>query len=83
MMRGEEGATSFRERVEIRRDKLYDDAMRQLNSLGPKLKKKIQVTFVSQHGTQEAGIDGGVFKEFIDFDQGRLQPDTDRMKSSW
>jgi ubiquitin-protein ligase E3 C len=79
MMRGEEGATSFRERVEIRRDKLYDDAMRQLNSLGPKLKKKIQVTFVSQHGTQEAGIDGGgVFKEFIDdLIKDAFQPDTD------
>lgn len=68
MMRGEENPmNSGRERVEIRRDRLYDDSMRQLNQLGSKLKKKIQVSFVNQHGTQEAGIDGGgVFKEFVD-----------------
>lgn len=68
MMRGEENPiSSGREKVEIRRDRLYDDSMRQLNQLGPKLKKKIQVSFVNQHGTQEAGIDGGgVFKEFVD-----------------
>ncbi|CAB9516141.1 Probable E3 ubiquitin-protein ligase hulA [Seminavis robusta] len=68
MMRGEENVVSGgRERVEIRRDKLYDDSMRQLNQLGSKLKKKVQVSFVNQHGTQEAGIDGGgVFKEFLD-----------------
>ena len=68
MMRGEENPmSSGRERVEIRRDRLYDDSMRQLNQLGSKLKKKIQVSFVNQHGTQEAGIDGGgVFKEFVD-----------------
>jgi len=68
MMRGEESLMdSGRERVEIRRDHLYDDSMRQLNRLGTKLKKKIQVSFVNQHGTQEAGIDGGgVFKEFVD-----------------
>jgi ubiquitin-protein ligase E3 C len=79
MMRGQEGATSFRERVEIHRDNLYDDSLRQLNRLGPKLKKKIQVTFVSQHGTQEAGIDGGgVFKEFIDdLIKEAFQADTD------
>jgi ubiquitin-protein ligase E3 C len=67
MMRGEEPTSSGRERVEIRRDRLYDDSMRLLNQLGPKLRKKVQVSFVNQHGTQEAGIDGGgVFKEFVD-----------------
>jgi ubiquitin-protein ligase E3 C len=41
--------------------------MHRLNQLGPKLKKKVQVVFFNQHGTQESGIDGGgVFKEFID-----------------
>lgn len=66
MMRGEEPTSTGRERVEIRRDRLYDDSMRQLNQLGPKLRKKVQVSFVNQHGTQEAGIDGGgVFKEFV------------------
>ena len=53
--------------VEIRRDALYLDSMSQLNQLGPKLKKKVKVSFINQHGTQEAGIDGGgVFKEFLD-----------------
>jgi len=67
MMRGEEGGFGGRERVEIHRDRLYDDSMRQLNQLGPKLKRKVQVSFFNQHGAQEAGIDGGgVFKEFID-----------------
>jgi len=68
MMRGEENPMgSGRERVEIRRDRLYDDSMSQLNQLGGRLKKKVQVAFINQHGTQEAGIDGGgVFKEFVD-----------------
>ena len=65
MMQGIENPSfaAGRERVEIRRDRLYDDSMRQLNKLGPKLKRKVQVSFVNQHGTAEAGIDGGgVFK---------------------
>ena len=67
MMRGEEGEYSTRERVSIRRENIYEDSMRQLSSLGPKLRKKVQVTFTNQHGALEAGIDGGgVFKEFID-----------------
>jgi ubiquitin-protein ligase E3 C len=66
MMRGEEGE-STRERVEIRRARLYDDSMERLNQLGPKLKRRVQVSFINPHGAQEAGIDGGgVFKEFID-----------------
>jgi ubiquitin-protein ligase E3 C len=56
-----------RERVTIRRADLYADSMQQLNGLGARLKNQIQVTFVNQHGTEEAGIDGGgVFKEFLD-----------------
>ena len=56
-----------RERVEIRRDVLYDDSMSQLNRLGNRLKHRVQVTFINQHGAHEAGIDGGgVFKEFLD-----------------
>ena len=67
MMRGEEGGMPGRERVAIHRDRIYEDSMRQLNSLGPKLKRKVQVTFINQHGAQEAGIDGGgVLREFID-----------------
>jgi hypothetical protein len=56
-----------RERVTIRRAKLYEDSMLQLSELGSKLKHKVQVSFVNQHGAEEAGIDGGgVFKEFLD-----------------
>jgi ubiquitin-protein ligase E3 C len=67
MMRGEELANGGRQRVEIRREHLYNDAMEQLNKLGPKLRRKVQVSFINQHGAAEAGIDGGgVFKEFLD-----------------
>jgi ubiquitin-protein ligase E3 C len=66
MMRGEMDEF-LHPRVEIRRDRLYDDSMLQLNGLGSKLRQKIQVSFINQHGAQEAGIDGGgVFREFID-----------------
>lgn len=58
---------SVREQVKIRRSALYQDSMQQLNSLGGKLKNRVQVTFINQHGAEEAGIDGGgVFKEFLD-----------------
>ena len=56
-----------RERVEIHRDHMYADSMDQLNTLGRRLKSKIQVTMINKHGAREAGIDGGgVFKEFLD-----------------
>lgn len=56
-----------RERVRIHRARLYTDSMEKLNRLGPRLKHKVQVSFVNQHGAEEAGIDGGgVFKEFLD-----------------
>lgn len=56
-----------RERVEIHRDHMYADSMEQLNTLGRRLKSKIQVTMINKHGAREAGIDGGgVFKEFLD-----------------
>ena len=58
---------SLRERVRIRRAALYKDSMQLLNDLGPRLKHQVQVSFVNQHGAEEAGIDGGgVFKEFLD-----------------
>jgi ubiquitin-protein ligase E3 C len=68
MMRGEEGA-EFQGRIpaKIHRDRLYEDSMDQLNKLGPKLRKKLSVTFYNQGGAVEAGIDGGgVFREFLD-----------------
>lgn len=69
MQRGEEGAEyGGSEKVKIRRDNLYEDSMDQLGKLGKKLRKRVQVTFVSQHtGEAEAGIDGGgLFREFVD-----------------
>ena len=58
---------NVREQIKIRRADLYRDSMQQLNNLGSRLKNRIQVTFINQHGTEEAGIDGGgVFKEFVD-----------------
>merc|ERR1712159_359926 len=67
MQDGEEPEIPGRENVIIRRHELYGDSKRTLNSLGKRLKKRIQITFINEHGMQEAGIDGGgVFKEFID-----------------
>ena len=35
--------------------------------LGACLKSRVQITFISEHGIEEAGIDGGgVFKEYMD-----------------
>ena len=63
----EEPEIPGRENVTIRRHELYSDSKRRLNRLGKRLKKRVQVTFINEHGMQEAGIDGGgVFKEFID-----------------
>lgn len=57
---------SAREDVEVRRDHLYEDSFKVLNPLKSRLRKKLKVTFVNQHGTAEAGVDGGgVFREYI------------------
>jgi len=67
MQRGDDTEFTGRARVEIRRDRMYEDAMDQLNNLGRGLRKKVQVSFINQYGAAEAGIDGGgVFKEFLD-----------------
>ncbi len=63
----QDGEIGGRVRITVHRDALYSDSMEALNPLGKKLRKKVQVTFVNEHGTTEAGIDGGgVFKEFLD-----------------
>jgi len=48
-----------REQVTIRRDNIYADSMNNLNKLGKKMRRKVQVTFINKHGAVEAGIDGG------------------------
>lgn len=52
--------------AKIRRDQIFDDAFEQFYGLGEGLKEPIQITFVDQFDTVEAGIDGGgVTKEFL------------------
>ncbi|KAF9300077.1 hypothetical protein BGZ74_008327 [Mortierella antarctica] len=50
----------------VRRGSIFEDGYQQLNHLGRKLKGRIAIEFIDQHGISEAGIDGGgVFKEFL------------------
>lgn len=55
-----------RHHAKIRRGQLFEDAFTQFFDLGEGLKDTIQITFVDQFDTPEAGIDGGgVTKEFL------------------
>lgn len=55
-----------RHHAKIRRDQVFEDAYSQFYQLGEGLKEPIQITFVDQFDTVEAGIDGGgVTKEFL------------------
>ncbi|POR31469.1 Putative E3 ubiquitin protein ligase [Tolypocladium paradoxum] len=57
---------SSRHHARIRRGQLFQDAYKQFYQLGEGLKDPIQITFVDQFDTPEAGIDGGgVTKEFL------------------
>lgn len=50
----------------VRRDHIIEDGYKQLNFLGPKLKSCINVSFISESGLPEAGLDyGGLSKEFL------------------
>nr|CAG8539342.1 680_t:CDS:10 [Entrophospora candida]CAG8546331.1 11073_t:CDS:10 [Entrophospora candida] len=52
--------------VTIHRTNVFEDGFKQLNDLGPNLKKPIAIKFIDEFGIQEAGIDGGgLFKEFL------------------
>lgn len=52
--------------IVVRRGHLIEDGFQQLNSLGTKLKSSIHVSFVSECGLPEAGLDyGGLSKEFL------------------
>ncbi|KAK4478696.1 hypothetical protein RD792_014190 [Penstemon davidsonii] len=52
--------------IVIRRGHIFEDGLRQLNSLGSRLKSAIHVSFVSESGLPEAGLDyGGLSKEFL------------------
>jgi hypothetical protein len=53
--------------VTIDRSSVYEDAFDQLDALGPRLKGRVRVTFASDLGYAEAGIDGGgLFKDLMD-----------------
>ncbi|EOD51187.1 IQ motif EF-hand binding site [Neofusicoccum parvum] len=55
-----------RHHAKVRRKHEFDDAFEQFFKLGEALKEPIQITFVDQFDTVEAGIDGGgVTKEFL------------------
>uniref|UniRef100_A0A5B6YGI5 HECT-type E3 ubiquitin transferase n=1 Tax=Davidia involucrata TaxID=16924 RepID=A0A5B6YGI5_DAVIN len=52
--------------IVIRRGHIVEDGFQQLNSLGSRLKSSIHVSFVSDCGLPEAGLDyGGLSKEFL------------------
>ena len=60
-------------KVKVRRDHIFEDTLNAFDRLCSKhgataaLRSRIQVTFVNEHGLEEAGIDGGgLFKEFMD-----------------
>ncbi|KAI9217099.1 hypothetical protein BC828DRAFT_411555 [Blastocladiella britannica] len=56
-----------RQRLEVRRDAVFEDGYAQITRLPTdSFKSRLAITFVSELGTTEAGIDGGgVFKEFF------------------
>lgn len=55
-----------RHHAKIKRGQIFEDAMKEFYQLGDGLKEPIQITFVDQFDTVEAGIDGGgVTKEFL------------------
>jgi ubiquitin-protein ligase E3 C len=56
----------FGEQITVRRDKLVEDSLLQINPLKNRLKGRVRISFVSSEGLPEAGIDGGgLFKEFL------------------
>uniref|UniRef100_A0A0D9VXI6 HECT-type E3 ubiquitin transferase n=1 Tax=Leersia perrieri TaxID=77586 RepID=A0A0D9VXI6_9ORYZ len=63
--------------IVIRRGHIVEDGYRQLNCLGSKLKSCIHVSFVSECGLPEAGLDyGGLSKEFLtDLSKAAFSPD--------
>lgn len=66
MSRPDAGRHFERHTAKIQRDNEFEDAFEQFYPLGAGLKEPIQITFMDQFGSAEAGIDGGgVTKEFL------------------
>lgn len=63
--------------IVIRRGHVVEDGFQQLNTLRSKLKSSIHVSFVSESGLPEAGLDyGGLSKEFLtDISKAALSPE--------
>ncbi|KAH7396768.1 hypothetical protein DE146DRAFT_720190 [Phaeosphaeria sp. MPI-PUGE-AT-0046c] len=66
MQRPDAGRHFERHTAKIQRENEFEDAFEQFYPLGAGLKEPIQITFMDQFGSPEAGIDGGgVTKEFL------------------
>ncbi|KAJ3352922.1 hypothetical protein GGF32_003257 [Allomyces javanicus] len=53
-------------RIVVRRDHVVEDGFAKIHPLGSRLKGRLAISFLSELGMEEAGIDGGgVFKEFF------------------
>ena len=51
----------------VRRTDVLGDGFAALHGIGEQIKGRLMVSFVSQHGAREAGIDhGGLTKEFLE-----------------
>ena len=54
-------------RVVVRRSHLLEDSWAALRELGPGLKGRVEVKFISALGIEEAGLDhGGLLKELLE-----------------
>eukprot|EP00892_Ulva_mutabilis_P011877 jgi/Ulvmu1/9061/UM005_0154.1 len=54
-------------KVKVKRGRELEDAYAQLGPLGSRIKQPLMVTFVDEHGANEAGIDqGGLLKELLE-----------------
>ncbi|KAL6988296.1 E3 ubiquitin-protein ligase upl7 [Sarracenia purpurea var. burkii] len=71
------GPASRSVEIVIRRGHIVEDGFQQLNSLGSRFKSSIHVSFVSESGLPEAGLDyGGLSKEFLtDITKAAFAPD--------
>ncbi|GMH32392.1 hypothetical protein BSKO_00226 [Bryopsis sp. KO-2023] len=54
-------------KVTIRRSQLFGDALGALPQIGPRLRGRLMVTFVDEHGLEEPGMDlGGLMNELVE-----------------
>ena len=52
--------------ISVRRSALLEDANKALAGIGADIRRPLRVSFISEHGYEEAGVDqGGLTKEFL------------------